>query len=209
ARQGTSKAVPVVVSAGLAVGVFVGLLFGVGTGKAEDGDEPVASAGSGSGSGSDQGTAAAGDPANLDRLRSGGAPDARVVDAGIDAVPAVDAATLDAAPTVVTATLTFDVVPADAVVTIDGVAVSGGTSAVELAAGKKVIKLVAKADGYRSYEKTLTVAGDETIAIKLPRRSGGSSGGGKSGGGKTGGGKTGGGKTGGGGRDDGGGLIDL
>src|SRR4051812_21563792 len=32
-RQGTSKAVPVVVSAGLAVGVFCGLLFGVGTGK--------------------------------------------------------------------------------------------------------------------------------------------------------------------------------
>jgi hypothetical protein len=32
-RRGTSKAVPVVVSAGLAVGVFCGLLFGVGTGK--------------------------------------------------------------------------------------------------------------------------------------------------------------------------------
>src|SRR6478752_957342 len=34
-RRGTSKAVPVVVSAGLAVGVFCGLLFGVGTGKAK------------------------------------------------------------------------------------------------------------------------------------------------------------------------------
>jgi hypothetical protein len=32
-RRGTSKAVPVVVSAGLAVGVFCGLLFGLGTGK--------------------------------------------------------------------------------------------------------------------------------------------------------------------------------
>ena len=32
-RRGTSKAMPVVVSAGLAVGVFCGLLFGVGTGK--------------------------------------------------------------------------------------------------------------------------------------------------------------------------------
>jgi hypothetical protein len=31
-RQGTSKAVPVVVSAGLAIGVFCGLLFGLGTG---------------------------------------------------------------------------------------------------------------------------------------------------------------------------------
>ena len=32
-RQGTSRMVPVVVSAGLAVGVFCGLLFGLGTGK--------------------------------------------------------------------------------------------------------------------------------------------------------------------------------
>ncbi|HEX4455727.1 MAG TPA: hypothetical protein VH143_32930, partial [Kofleriaceae bacterium] len=31
-RRGTSRAVPVVVSAGLAVGVFCGLLFGLGTG---------------------------------------------------------------------------------------------------------------------------------------------------------------------------------
>src|SRR5262245_39188638 len=35
-RQGTSKIVPVVVSAGLAVGVFCGLLFGLGTGKRSD-----------------------------------------------------------------------------------------------------------------------------------------------------------------------------
>ncbi|HEY0987522.1 MAG TPA: hypothetical protein VGD80_10745, partial [Kofleriaceae bacterium] len=35
-RQGTSKIVPVVVSAGLAVGVFCGLLFGLGTGSRSD-----------------------------------------------------------------------------------------------------------------------------------------------------------------------------
>jgi len=34
-RRGTSRVVPVVVSAGLAVGVFCGLLFGLGTGKEE------------------------------------------------------------------------------------------------------------------------------------------------------------------------------
>jgi hypothetical protein len=38
ARRGTSRAVPVVVSAGLAIGVFCGLLFGLGTG-----DEVIAS----------------------------------------------------------------------------------------------------------------------------------------------------------------------
>ncbi len=36
ARRGTSKIVPVVVSAGLAVGTFCGLLFGVGTGEPAD-----------------------------------------------------------------------------------------------------------------------------------------------------------------------------
>ena len=36
-RRGTSKAVPIVVSAGLAVGVFCGLLFGVGTGDVSAG----------------------------------------------------------------------------------------------------------------------------------------------------------------------------
>src|SRR4051812_37428172 len=34
-RRGTSKIVPVVVSAGLAIGVFCGLLFGLGTKKVE------------------------------------------------------------------------------------------------------------------------------------------------------------------------------
>ncbi|HEX7699849.1 MAG TPA: hypothetical protein VF403_03980, partial [Kofleriaceae bacterium] len=37
-KRGVSKAVPVVVSAGLAVGVFCGLLFGLGTG------DPIAAA---------------------------------------------------------------------------------------------------------------------------------------------------------------------
>lgn len=36
AKGGTSKMVPIVVSAGLAVGTFCGLLFGVGTGEAAD-----------------------------------------------------------------------------------------------------------------------------------------------------------------------------
>src|SRR5689334_22559791 len=39
-RQGTSKMVPVVVSAGLAIGVFCGLLFGLGTGKRSAQAEP-------------------------------------------------------------------------------------------------------------------------------------------------------------------------
>src|SRR5690242_5178719 len=48
-RRGTSKAVPVVVSAGLAVGVFCGLLFGLGTGK-HDAQAAVVSGSDGSAS---------------------------------------------------------------------------------------------------------------------------------------------------------------
>jgi hypothetical protein len=44
-RQGTSRAVPVVVSAGLAVGVFCGLLFGLGTDKDEASASTTASNG--------------------------------------------------------------------------------------------------------------------------------------------------------------------
>src|SRR5690242_149786 len=40
-RRGVSKAVPVVVSAGLAVGVFCGLLFGLGTDKDEANAAPA------------------------------------------------------------------------------------------------------------------------------------------------------------------------
>lgn len=62
-RRGTSKAVPVVVSAGLAVGVFCGLLFGLGTG----GDEATAATKSNgsatSGSDGSAGSAAVATPA--------------------------------------------------------------------------------------------------------------------------------------------------
>jgi hypothetical protein len=44
-RQGTSRVVPVVVSAGLAMGVFCGLLFGLGTGKRSASAEPPKSNG--------------------------------------------------------------------------------------------------------------------------------------------------------------------
>ncbi|MFN0253802.1 MAG: hypothetical protein ACKV2T_43450 [Kofleriaceae bacterium] len=41
ARKGTSKAVPIVVSAGLAIGTFCGLLFGLGTGTEDAVAEPA------------------------------------------------------------------------------------------------------------------------------------------------------------------------
>ncbi|HPH70298.1 MAG TPA: hypothetical protein PLF40_31320, partial [Kofleriaceae bacterium] len=57
-KRGTSKAIPIVVAAGLAAGVFGGLMLGIGPKK--DDEAPIASTqlGSGSGSGSAEPAAA-------------------------------------------------------------------------------------------------------------------------------------------------------
>ena len=67
----------------------------------------------------------------------------------------------------VPATLTIAVTPADAVVTVDDKPVTGGSSAIELTGGKKAIKVVAKASGYRTYEKKMTITGDSVVNIKM------------------------------------------
>ncbi|HEU5058142.1 MAG TPA: hypothetical protein VFU21_16535 [Kofleriaceae bacterium] len=83
-----------------------------------------------------------------------------------------------------TALLTFNVSPRNAVVTVNGAVAADGKAEVPLADGKARVRLVARADGYRSYEKSHLVTGDEAIRIDLvkkPRRSSGGSKGGASG----------------------------
>ena len=72
-------------------------------------------------------------------------------------------------------------IPADATVTVDDKPVTGGSIAIELTGGKKSIKVVAKASGYRSYEKKMTITGDSVLNIKMTKRSGGGGGGGTGG----------------------------
>ncbi len=190
-RRGTSKAVPVVVSAGLAVGVFCGLLFGVGTGKdaavaapsasnvkktteeeakpepgaapkglgATPAQPPPPKAGSGAGSGSAVAVAAAGSAA-VPATGSGSA-------AG-SAAPAVEEKKV--------IKLTFKLKPdsaeKDAKITIDGKALTGLSG--ELAGDAKKFKVVVKADGFRTLEKSIDVVsqpGDELqIELELQKR---------------------------------------
>lgn len=184
--SGSSKIVPVVVSAGLAVGVFAGLLFGLGTGEPayaarkitvsktpaptidvfteeyDDTEKPPAVA---AGSGSDAGSAAG---------------------SGSDAGSAAGsgAGSGSAEPAVKMARLTFVVKPpgATAKITVDGKPVEGELE-IDVTKGAKELELIVKAPGFRDFKKTISVTEDESIDVELVKRGGGSSSGGTSSGG--------------------------
>jgi hypothetical protein len=152
------------VACGLAMGVFVGLVVVRGTGEAEgavtatvtppatdeaQGKKPAAT-------GDDKPPPAEPTP-----------PPAEPTPPPAEPTPAADASAL----------LTFNVSPKDAVVTVDGVKVDGGKTEVKLVEGKARVRLVARADGYKSYDKSHLVTDDEAISIELVKKSHHSSGG--------------------------------
>lgn len=193
-RRGTSKAVPIVVSAGLAVGVFCGLLFGVGK-KSEAvaaasgsndkaGDAAKPDHGSATGSASThtmhaQTTTAAGSGAGT----TDGSGSATGATAG-SAVAATGSGSGSgsATPTVTaprTIKLTVTVKPEGAAesarLIIDGKPVEGMTA--ELPADKKTVRVEVKANGYRSVDKKIDIAGPKTaIELEMSKRSSSSGG---------------------------------
>jgi hypothetical protein len=224
-RRGTSRAVPVVVSAGLAIGVFCGLLFGLGTGeeviaspstgnnvKTEETGEklpvpptvgttaaktadptPTPAAGSGSATqvaaaGSASGSAAgSADPAagSAAPAGSGAGSAATTAAAGSGATaPAAGSAASTppaagsaAAPAVAAKIykVKFKLIPdslaASAKVTIDGKAIEGTEVDIDVGtAEKKTVKVVVKANGFKSYEKVLTVEGDTEMQVEMTKR---------------------------------------
>jgi hypothetical protein len=181
-RRGTSKAVPVVVSAGLAVGVFCGLLFGVGTGK----KEAAAAAPSASNVKKDSATNAA--PAGLGASETTPAPVAKTPPPTTPTTPTTPAATGSgrgsatagaatplAAPGKVEkkVKLTVNIKPEAAAsiakVSVDGTLIQGMST--DILGDKKQVKVEVKAAGYRSAEKKLDLVGDEmTLEIELSKR---------------------------------------
>lgn len=185
-RQGTSKAVPVVVSAGLAVGVFCGLLFGLGTG------DPVAAAPSTGTNKVDKvstdttdtttgetkidqsvvGIAAKSQAANEAAAKAeaaAGSGSAQVAMTGsgsaaptVPAVPVHPKLTVELSPASVAATAT---------ITVDGKPVTGSAYEVDLAgAPKKEVSVVVKAKDYKDIEQKVTVDGDVTLKLELLKR---------------------------------------
>lgn len=182
--RGTPKIVPVIVSAGLAVGVFCGLLFGVGTGKKDAvaapskgtnaKDHPVedttnmvvtptkpitstAQLGGGSGAGS---AAASG-------AGSGSAVAAAVGSGAGSGSAAVKVSKL-------TITVKPDAASSAAKIQIDGKDITGNS--IELPADKKSVKVSITAPGYHSLDKSIDLLGDETaVELELVKRGGGGS----------------------------------
>jgi hypothetical protein len=185
-KRGVSKAVPVVVSAGLAVGVFCGLLFGLGTGKAP--------ATAGPSKGNNLKPAADKEAAPLPGAAPAGvgataaAPPPRP-DAGTVAVVAATGSAGSAtakvaagpvAAAVVATKLTIEVEPAAAAaiakITVDGKDITG--TSIDVTADKKAVKVSVSATGYHSIDnkKVDIVAGtDMKVQLELTKRAAGGS----------------------------------
>jgi hypothetical protein len=194
-RRGTSKAVPIVVSAGLAVGVFCGLLFGVG----KKGEAVAAAPAKGTNvkppaeePKPDKGAAPAGLGASTTPTPPPTAPTPAQPAPTTPTVPATGSASAaagsaapaqgSAAPAVAKKDMTKLIVVVkteaaakDAKLIIDGKPVEGLTT--EIPVDKKTVKVEVKASGFRSYEKKLDLTpGELTLEIEMAKRpSGGGS----------------------------------
>jgi hypothetical protein len=198
-RRGTSKAVPVVVSAGLAVGVFCGLLFGVGTGKnaaiaapsasnvkkageAEEAKPEPGAAPKGLGATTAAPVAKTGSAGSAAPAGSGSPP---AIAAAGSAAPAAGSGAGSAKPAVEEKKiikLTFKLKPEtaekDAKITIDGKEITGLVT--QIPGDTKSMKIEIKANGFRTFEKKqdiLDAPGDEMLIeyelVKKPTSSGG------------------------------------
>jgi hypothetical protein len=177
-RRATSKAVPIVVSAGLAVGVFFGLLFGVGK-------KPQAvAAAPAKGSAAEPTEERTPDP-NAGLARPAATPTNETAPAAGSATAAAGSAvaateTAASAPGAaatltedkkikLTVTIKPEAAAKDAKLIIDGKQVDGMT--VELPAATKSVKVEVKAAGYRSVEKKIDLAGGDTaIELEMAKR---------------------------------------
>jgi hypothetical protein len=168
-RQGTSKVVPVVVSAGLAVGVFCGLLFGVGTGKHSEAAPEKAS----------NNVKRADDNFTPESMANPNVkiPDKNAPKAGSNAGAAggsgqAGSAAGTADPAVKPTKLIVEIKPETAAqnakVFIDGKQVEGMSADIALDPGatKKTVKVLVKAQGYKDIDQDVDVEGD-SVTVKL------------------------------------------
>ena len=165
-RQGTSHIVPVVVSAGLAVGVFCGLLFGLGVKK--DAEPIKASNGAKQSEESQIQTAAV--------SMGGKTPDKPPARAGSgsDAASAGSAAAAPVPPR--PGKLTLDIKPdsiaQSARITVDGKPVAGTTAEVAFDPGtkEKIVKVVVQAPGYQDEQREQQVRPEEVTSLSIQLR---------------------------------------
>jgi len=165
-RAGTSRVVPVVVSAGLAVGVFCGLLFGLGTGKRNAvADTTKASNGV---KRTEEPTV---DPDSIATPRP--KPPIPVPTAGSGSAVAAagsagSAAAASPEPAATATKIVVEIRPEAAAQTakvyIDGKEISGTVADVPLPAGttKQKVKVAVKAPGFKDVEQDVEAEGEST-----------------------------------------------
>ncbi len=172
-KRGTSRAVPVVVSAGLAVGVFCGLLFGLGLDKNDASAGPAKgnnvkvgdeTAGSGSGSAGLTGLGATAPTPPPAKAGSGSGSAPVVV-----AKPVPPPPTVPVAPVAKTVKLTIEITPDAAAsvakIVVDGKEITG--KMIELPLDKKSVKLAVTATGFHSNDKKVDIAEDADMKVSL------------------------------------------
>lgn len=176
ARRGAPKIVPVIVSAGLAVGVFCGLLFGLGTGKQEASaatapkkgsvmsDDPSAPEGLGA-------TAALPVPPKNGSAAVAVAPPPPAPTAGSGSAAVAE-------PTIKTIKLTVNIKPdaaaKDAKVTVDGKEIPNNGNVVDLPSETKKVKVSVASNGYQTREASVDVSGEKTdVDIELLKKASG------------------------------------
>ncbi|MFT3700662.1 MAG: PEGA domain-containing protein [Kofleriaceae bacterium] len=191
-KRGVSKAVPVVVSAGLAVGVFCGLLFGLGTGEPaaagpskgnnlgsikEDPTPPPETAPVNTPPPPKPATGSAGSAAVA--TATGSAGSAATGSAGSAATGSAGSAATVASKENIPVII-VEVLPASAAssakIQIDGKDITG--TKLELAPDTKSVKITVKSDGYRSVENKkvdVTAGADTKVSIELQKKSSGGS----------------------------------
>jgi len=161
-KQGTSKAVPVVVSAGLAVGVFCGLLFGLGTG----GEEATAAPATTETKDPTPKTSEVAEPFQPKPVPDDPTPTIAKVGSAAPAGGSAAPAGGSAAPAIKMTKLIIEIKPDEAAaiakITVDGKELPA-TSDFELGdAAKKKVKVVIKAAGFRDVTHEGDVEGSET-----------------------------------------------
>jgi hypothetical protein len=175
-----------VVSAGLAVGVFCGLLFGLGTGTTEAAPEPAKGNNVKSGGTAEAAptpttpttptTAGTTPPSTGSAIAGNGSTKNPAAIAAGTGSPTVAAGTGSAATTPAAATikLTVEITPEAAAsvakITIDGKEITGKT--IDLPIDKKSVKVSITAAGFHSIDKKIDLAGpgDTTIKQEMAKR---------------------------------------
>ena len=151
-KGGGSKALPVMVAAGLAVGVCGGLVLVLGTGSSDAATEKKAEV-------------------DTEKEEAAEKPDPPKDLSGGDKKTDETAEKKSDEPKKVEVAVDFELSPKDASITVDGEEISGSSYTLELEEGKtKKVKIAASAPNHESTEMDYEISKNDTVKIALTKQ---------------------------------------